>query len=107
MPPDKPISELPPEAQIDEIVVAMDDRRQQFPLKELLDCRLAGMEIIELATFLERETGKVYLDMLIPSWMIFGASGFRRDVLRRVFRTRFRPGGEPRSCSCWPRRSCC
>ena len=60
----------------------MDDRRQQFPLKELLDCRLAGIEVIELASFLERETGKVYLDILIPSWMIFG-SGFRRDIFRR------------------------
>ena len=73
---------LASELEIDEIVVAMDDRRQQFPLKELLDCRLAGIEVVELASFLERETGKVYLDILIPSWMIFG-SGFRRDVFRR------------------------
>ena len=62
----------------------MDDRRQQFPLKELLDCRLAGVEITELATFLERETGKVYLETLVPSWMIFSSSGFRRDGIRRV-----------------------
>jgi sugar transferase (PEP-CTERM system associated) len=68
--------------QIDEIVVAMDDKRQQFPLTELLECRLAGIEIVELATFLERETGKVYLEILVPSWMIFG-DGFRRDFLRR------------------------
>jgi sugar transferase (PEP-CTERM system associated) len=81
--PDKPISQLAKSLQIDEIVVAMDDRRQQFPLKELLDCRLAGMEITELATFLERETGKVYLDTLVPSWMIF-STGFRRDSMRRI-----------------------
>jgi len=68
--------------EIDEIVVAMDDRRQQFPLQELLDCRLNGIEIAELATFLERETGKVHLDILIPSWIIFGG-GFRRDFIRR------------------------
>jgi sugar transferase (PEP-CTERM system associated) len=74
--------------EIDEIVMAMDDRRQQFPLKDLLDCRLAGIEVIELASFLERETGKVYLDILIPSWMIFGA-GFRRDVLRRYTEAAF------------------
>jgi sugar transferase (PEP-CTERM system associated) len=78
---DKPLSELARELEIDEIVVAMDDRRQQFPLKELLDCRLSGVEITELATFLERETGKVYLDILVPSWMIFG-TGFRRDIAR-------------------------
>jgi sugar transferase (PEP-CTERM system associated) len=80
---DKPLSELAQSLEIDEIVVAMDDRRQQFPLKELLDCRLAGLEITELATFLERETGKVYLDILVPSWMIF-SSGFRRDAFRRI-----------------------
>jgi sugar transferase (PEP-CTERM system associated) len=74
--------------EIDEIVVAMDDRRQQFPLKDLLDCRLAGVEVIELASFFERETGKVYLDILIPSWMIFG-SGFRRDIIRRYSETAF------------------
>jgi sugar transferase (PEP-CTERM system associated) len=84
IPPAKPISELARILQIDEIVVAMDDRRQQFPLKELLDCRLAGVEITELATFLERETGKVYLETLVPSWMIFSSSGFRRDGFRRV-----------------------
>jgi len=76
------LSSIAGEQAVDEIVIAMDDRRQQFPLKELLDCRLSGIEIIELATFLERETGKVYLDVLIPSWMIF-SQGFRRDMLRR------------------------
>jgi sugar transferase (PEP-CTERM system associated) len=76
------LSALAVENAVDEIVMAMDDRRQQFPLKELLDCRLNGIEIIELATFLERETGKVYLDVLIPSWMIF-SQGFRRDFIRR------------------------
>src|SRR5690349_4793611 len=79
---DEPLVVTAKQLEIDEIVVAMDDRRQQFPLKDLLDCRLRGFEVTELATFLERETGKVYLDILIPSWMIFG-DGFRRDRVRR------------------------
>ena len=66
---------------VDEIVVAMDDRRRQFPLRELLECRLAGVDVTELLTFLERETGRVRLDVLNPSWLIFGP-GFRRDPLR-------------------------
>lgn len=65
------------ELQADEIVVAMDDRRRQFPMEELLECRLGGVEIIELISFLERETGKVRLDVLNPSWMIF-SEGFRK-----------------------------
>ena len=85
---DVPLVRTAASLEIDEIVVAMDDRRQQYPLKDLLDCRLAGIEVIELASFLERETGKVYLDILIPSWMIFG-NGFRRDILRRYSETAF------------------
>jgi len=76
------LCELAQGLEIDEVVVAMYDRRHQFPLKGLLDCRLKGIEVTDLVTFLERETGKVYLDFLNPSWMIFGA-GFRRDLIRR------------------------
>jgi sugar transferase (PEP-CTERM system associated) len=66
---------------ITEVVVAMDDRRCGFPIPELLDCRLAGIDVTELLTFLERETGRVRIDVLNPSWMIFG-QGFRRDPVR-------------------------
>ena len=69
--------------EVDEIVVAMDDRRRNFPIAELLDSRLSGVEITDVVTFLERETGKVHLDVLNPSWLIFG-EGFRRDALRRI-----------------------
>jgi sugar transferase (PEP-CTERM system associated) len=66
---------------VSEVVVAMDDRRRGFPIRELLECRLAGIEVTELLTFLERETGRVRIDVLNPSWIIFG-QGFRRDPLR-------------------------
>lgn len=66
---------------VDEVVVAMDDRRRAFPIRELLDCRLAGVDVTELLTFLERETGRVRIDVLNPSWLIFG-DGFNRGSLR-------------------------
>lgn len=66
---------------IDEVVIAMDDRRQGFPVHELLECRLAGIDVLDLATFLERETGKVRLDVTSPSWFIFG-EGFRVSPLQ-------------------------
>lgn len=66
---------------VDEVVVAMDDRRRCFPLEQLLECRLAGYDVTELVAFLERETGRVRLDVLVPSWLIFG-EGFRRDWMR-------------------------
>jgi sugar transferase (PEP-CTERM system associated) len=77
-----PLADFAEMQRIDEIVVAMDDRRQQFPLQDLLDCRLAGIGVTELVSFMERETGKVYLDILNPSWLIF-SGGFRHDFLRR------------------------
>lgn len=66
---------------VDEIVVAMDDRRQAFPLRELLHCRINGIDVLELVSFLERETGAVRLDVLNPSWIIF-SPGFRRSWAR-------------------------
>jgi sugar transferase (PEP-CTERM system associated) len=68
---------------VDEIVVAIDDRRRGFPIRELLECRLAGVDVTELLTFLERESGRVRLDVLNPSWIIFG-EGFRRGSLRQL-----------------------
>lgn len=84
----EPLLDLCRRHRVDEIVVAMDDRRRQFPMDQLLECRLEGLEILELVTFLERETGKVRLDVLNPSWMIF-AEGFRQgrihSSLERAF----------------------
>jgi len=74
--------------EVDEIVVAMDDRRRGFPMHELLECRLAGIEVLELASFLERETGKVHLDVLNPSWIIFG-EGFRASLVQRALERAF------------------
>ena len=79
-----PLCELCLNHDVDEIVVAMDDRRQQFPIEELLQCRLDGIGITDLVTFLERETGKVKLDVLNPSWIIF-SQGFSRGRLHAVF----------------------
>jgi sugar transferase (PEP-CTERM system associated) len=66
---------------VSEIVVAMDDRRCGFPMLELLQCRFCGVDVTDLSTFLERETGRVRLDVLNPSSIIFG-EGFHRDPLR-------------------------
>lgn len=73
---------------VEEIVVAVNDRRQNFPLYQLLDCRLSGIDVIEPINFLERETGKVRIDLVQPSWMIF-SDGFRRGTLQGYFERAF------------------
>jgi sugar transferase (PEP-CTERM system associated) len=69
------------ELDIDELVVALRDRREKLPVKDLLQCRLGGVGVIEFISFMERETGRIQLDLLNPSWIIFG-EGFRRDGVR-------------------------
>jgi len=61
---------------IDRIVVAMGERRGQLPTDRLLQLSLAGeVTIEEGASFYERITGRVSLDMLRPSWLIFSGRG--------------------------------
>lgn len=61
---------------IDRIVVAMGERRGQLPTDRLLQLSLAGeVSIEEGAAFYERLTGRVSLDMLRPSWLIFSGRG--------------------------------
>lgn len=59
---------------IDEIVVAMDDRRRSFPVGEFLKCKLEGIRITNILFFLQRETGKIDVDLMSPSWLIFSQS---------------------------------
>jgi sugar transferase (PEP-CTERM system associated) len=74
---------------IDEIVVGVRERRNGgLPADQLLECKLAGIEVLDLPSFFERETGQIQLDSLNPSWMIF-SDGFRRgsvkDMSKRMF----------------------
>ena len=69
----------------DEIVIAMDDRRGNLPIRELLDCKMRGIEVLDLLEFLERETGKIQVDLVNPGWLIF-SPGFRHTRLRRLLK---------------------
>jgi sugar transferase (PEP-CTERM system associated) len=76
------------ENRVDELVVALDNRREYFPARMLLDCRINGLKVTEALTFIERETGKLDLRTLRPAWLIFERGfrhGSRSRVLKRVF----------------------
>jgi sugar transferase (PEP-CTERM system associated) len=85
---DIPLLEFVFNRKVEEIVVAVNDRRKSFPLDELLDCRLSGVDVIEPITFIERETGRVSLELLHPSWMIF-SDGFQRSHMRSYLERAF------------------
>lgn len=73
---------------VDEVVIAVDDRRKKLPVDELLDIKLSGVQVIDLQTFYEREQRLVFLDTLSPSWLVFsdgfGSSGIR-PIVKRSF----------------------
>ena len=73
---DHPLRDIVRENQIDEIVLAVDDRRKALPVHEILDCKMDGVTVIDMMTFFERETGKVKLELVNPSWL-FLSDGFR------------------------------
>ena len=85
---DRPLREIVKEGRVDEIVLAVDDRRKGMPVTELLDCKMEGVDVIDLLTFFERETGKINLALMNPSWL-FLSDGFRvstfRLITKRVF----------------------
>lgn len=58
-----------------EVVLALEERRNALPLKELLSIKTKGVNVNDYSSFIERETGRVDLDTLNPSWLIF-SDGF-------------------------------
>lgn len=60
---------------VSEVVLALEERRNSLPLKDLLRIKTAGVHVNEFSSFLERETGRVDLDTVNPSWLIF-SDGF-------------------------------
>ena len=76
------------ENDIDEIVIALDDRRQALPTDELLNCRMSGMDVIDMLNFLEREMGLLQLDLISPGWLIH-AAGFKRNIFRSMIKRSF------------------
>jgi len=85
----EPLAELAARLQINEIILAVRDRRGGgMPIQDLLKCKLLGVRILELSSFFERENGHLQLDSMNASWMIL-AEGFHqgiiRDTVKRLF----------------------
>ncbi len=65
------------ELKAEEIIVAMDERRGMLPIDELLKCKMQGLPVIDGETFIEEVTGKLAIDSINPSWLIF-KEGFQK-----------------------------
>ena len=72
-----------------EVVLAIEERRGGLPLKDLLRVKTTGVHVIDYSGFLERETGRIDLGSVNPSWLIF-SDGFSSgqmlsSVVKRAF----------------------
>jgi sugar transferase (PEP-CTERM system associated) len=67
---------------IKKIIVALKERRNSLPVKELLKCRIEGIDVIEGNTFYEMLTGKLIVKTINPGWLIF-SEGFQKTRTRR------------------------
>jgi uncharacterized membrane protein len=67
---------------VDEIVVALTERRAgSMPLRQLLDCKLQGIKVYDLAAHFEKRLGQIRIDFVNAGWLIFG-DGFNQGALR-------------------------
>jgi sugar transferase (PEP-CTERM system associated) len=76
-------------SKVNEIIVAVREQRADAILaRELLECRLAGINIFDLSSHFERAFGQVRLNSLRASWLIFG-EGFRQGLVRMMVKRLF------------------
>ena len=85
----KSLADTVAEEKVDEIVVALTERRGgSMPLRELLDCKLQGVRVVDVATHFEKTLGQIRLDSVSAGWLIFGdgfGHGWARAAVKRVF----------------------
>lgn len=69
------------------IILALPEKRAKLPMSALLECKLRGVNIVEGETFYERITGRIPIEQIKPSWLVF-SDGFKnlrsRKILKRI-----------------------
>lgn len=80
----KSLTDVVLEEHIDEIIVALSERRGgSMPMRELLDCKLHGVRVVDIATYFEKTLGQIRRDSVSAGWLIFG-DGFEQGPVRTV-----------------------
>lgn len=79
------IRELADRHRATDLVVSLSERRGILPVRELLLCKLKGINVVDAPCFYERVAGKLLIEDIQPSWFIY-SSGFRNTPFRRLFK---------------------
>lgn len=73
---------------VGKIVISLTERRGTFPIKEVLNCKLNGIDIMDAPSFYEQMLGKLLIENARPSWFIF-SDGFKVTIFRKYFKRIF------------------
>jgi sugar transferase (PEP-CTERM system associated) len=77
------------ELRIDEIVVALTERRGgSMPLRDLLDCKVGGMKVSDISAYFEKMLGQIRIDQVRAGWLVFG-DGFHQGLYRTLAKRAF------------------
>ncbi|MFO7963719.1 MAG: TIGR03013 family PEP-CTERM/XrtA system glycosyltransferase [Desulfobacterales bacterium] len=71
------------ERDVRKIIIAISEKRGNFPAKELLECRVHGIEVVEGVSFYESLAGKLFVKQINPAWLIY-SDGFKKSLLKRI-----------------------
>jgi len=77
------LCDLAEEQKVDSVIVALDEKRGVMPYNELLNCKIRGINIIDGESFYERVSGKLLVEKINPSWLIF-SDGFVKSRFIRI-----------------------
>lgn len=85
---DCPLSEYVRSKNVDEIVIAMEERRDSLPHDELMRCRSMGVRVLDIVDFFEQEASKVLISHVHPSWFTLSSGVLKREasgITKRIF----------------------
>ncbi|NVJ51291.1 MAG: TIGR03013 family PEP-CTERM/XrtA system glycosyltransferase [Gammaproteobacteria bacterium] len=85
---DEPLHKMIERYGIDELIIAVDDTRKNYPVNEIIQLKLSGLRITDITLFFERQTGRMEIDTLSPNQVIF-FEGFHTDYLREAVKRIF------------------
>ncbi len=85
---DDPLDKLVERYGIDQLIIAVDDTRKNYPVHDIIKLKLGGLRIIDITEFFERQTGRMEIDTLSPNQVIF-FDGFHSDYLREAVKRIF------------------
>jgi len=82
------IFEIAQKQRAQKIVISLSEKRGVLPLRDIMNCKLSGIDVLDAPSFYEEVMGKLFIEDTRPSWFIF-SDGFRITALKKVYKRFF------------------